>query len=116
MTLIYSFIFCGLICLIAQIIMDNTNLTPGHLTSLFTVIGSILAVFNFYDKSIDKVGAGANLLIVNFGNNLTNYAYLGYLREGVLGIFKNMLTGSSLAITSTIIIAAILTLFTSAKD
>lgn len=116
MTLIYSFLFSGLICLIAQIIMDNSNLTPGHLTSMFTVLGSILAVFGFYEKIIEKVGTGANLLIINFGNNLTNYTYLGYLREGILGIFKNMLTGSSLAISATIIIAAIITLFTKAKD
>ena len=116
MTLIYSFLFCGLICLIAQIIMDNTNLTPGHLTSIFTVLGAILGAFNIYDKIIEKVGSGASLLIINFGNNLTKYTYLGYLREGVLGLFKNMLTGSSLAITSTIIIAAILTIFTNAKD
>ena len=116
MTLIYSFLFCGFVCLIAQIIMDNTNLTPGHLTSMFTVLGSILACFGIYEKIIEKVGSGASLLIINFGNSLTNYTYLGYLREGILGLFKNMLTGSSLAICGTIIIAGIITLFTNAKD
>ncbi len=116
MIYIYSFLFCGFVCLLAQIIMDNTNLTPGHLTSLFTVLGSILACFGIYEKIIEKVGMGANLLIINFGNNLTNYVYLGYLREGVLGIFKNMLSGSSLAICGTIIITSIITLFTNAKD
>ncbi len=116
MTLIYSFLFCGLVCLIAEIILDNTNLTPGHLTSIFTVAGSVLAAFGIYEKIIEKVGSGASLLIINFGNNLTNYAYLGYLREGFLGIFKYILVGSSLAISATIIISAILTLFTKAKD
>ena len=116
MTIIYSFLFAGVVCLIAQIIMDNTNLTPGHLTSMFTVLGSILACFGLYEKIIEKVGTGASLLIINFGNNLTNYAYLGYLREGVYGLFSNMLTGSSLAIVSTIIISAIITIFTNAKN
>ena len=116
MTLIYSFLFCGFVCLIAQIIMDNTNLTPGHLTSMFTVLGSILACFGFYETIIEKVGAGASLLIINFGNTLTNYAYLGYLSEGVFGLFSNMLTGSSLVIVATIVISAILTIFTKAKD
>jgi len=116
MTLIYSFLFCGLICLIAQVIMDNTNLTPGHLTSMFTVFGSFLACFGIYDTIIEKVGSGASLLIINFGNNLTNYAYLGYLKNGILGLFSNMLTGSSLAIASTIVISAILTIFMRAKD
>ena len=116
MILIYSFLFSGLVCLIAQIIMDNSNLTPGHLTSMFTILGSVLAAFGIYEKIIEKVGTGASLLIINFGNNLTNYTYLGYLREGILGLFKNMLIGSSLVISATIIIAAILTIFTKAKD
>ena len=116
MTLIYSFLFAGAVCLLAQIIMDNTNLTPGHLTSMFTVLGSVLACFGLYEKIIEKVGTGASLLIINFGNNLTNYAYLGYLKEGVYGLFSNMLTGSSLAIVSTIIISAFITVFTNAKD
>lgn len=103
-------------CFIAQIIMDNTNLTPGHLTSMFTVLGSILAFFGIYEIIIEKVGMGANLLIINFGNALTNYAYLGYLSNGLLGLFSNMLTGSSLVIVGTIIISFIITLFTRAKD
>ena len=53
MIYVNSFLFCGIVCLIAQIIMDNTNLTPGHLTSLFTVLGSLLAVFGIYDTIIE---------------------------------------------------------------
>ena len=116
MTIIYSFLFCGFICLIAQIIMHNTNLTPGHLTSMFTVLGSMLAVFGVYDMLIEKVGEGASLLIITFGNTLTNHAYLGFLKNGILGLFSNMLTGSSTVIVATIVISAILTLFTKAKD
>lgn len=116
MTLIYSFLFAGFICLIAQIILDNTTLTPGHLTSLFTVLGSLLAIFNIYDQLIDKVGTGASILIINFGNALTNSAYEGFLKEGFLGLFNNLLTASSLIITATIIISFIITIFTKAKD
>ena len=52
MTYLYSFLFCGFLCLIAQIILDNTKLTPGHITSLFVVIGAFLDVYNIYDKII----------------------------------------------------------------
>lgn len=116
MTLIYSFLFAGFVCLLAQIIMDNTNLTPGHLTSMFTVLGSLLAVFGIYDIFIERFGEGASLMIINFGNKLTSYAYLGYLREGVLGLFGNMLSGSSIVIVATIVISALITIFTKAKD
>ena len=116
MSIIYSFLFAGFVCLLAQIIMDNTNLTPGHLTSLFTVIGSILACFGLYDKLINIFGSGARLLIINFGNNITNSVYLGYLKDGILGLLSNLFNGSSLVIGSTIIISFILTIFFKAKD
>ena len=116
MTLIYSFLFAGFACLIAQIIMDNTNLTPGHLTSMFTVLGAVLGCFGLYDTIIEKVGSGASLLIITFGNTLTNYAYLGYLKQGILGLSSNMLSGASLAIVATVVISAIITIFTNAKD
>ena len=43
------FLFAGLICLIGQIILDNTTLTPGHITSSFVVIGASLDIFDIYD-------------------------------------------------------------------
>ena len=44
--ILLSFLFCGAICLIAQIILDNTKLTPGHITSIFVVLGALLDTFN----------------------------------------------------------------------
>ena len=68
MLLINSFLFCGLVCMIAQIILDNTKLTPGHVTSMFVVIGAFLDSFSFYDKIIKVVGGGALLPITSFGH------------------------------------------------
>ena len=50
MMYLYSFLFCGFVCLIGQLILDNTKLTPGHITSLFVVIGAFLDTFSIYDK------------------------------------------------------------------
>ena len=54
MTYVNAFIFCGVICLIGQLILDNTKLTPGHVTSLFVVIGAFLDIFGLYDKIYRK--------------------------------------------------------------
>ena len=54
MIYVYSFLFAGFVCMIGQLILDNTKLTPGHITSLFVIIGSALDVFNIYDKNITK--------------------------------------------------------------
>lgn len=116
MTILYSFLFCGFVCLLAQIILDNTKLTPGHVTSLFAVIGSFLGMTGCYDKIIEFVGEGALIPIISFGNALYNGAYIGYKSAGFIGIFDNMLTYSSLAITTTIIFSFLFTLITKVKD
>ena len=66
MTYILSFLFCGLLCLIAQLIIDNTKLSAGHITSLFVVIGVALDTFDIYDKIITIVGGGALVPITSF--------------------------------------------------
>lgn len=116
MTLVYSFLFCGLICLIGQLILDNTKLTPGHITSIFVVFGAFLGTFNIYDKIVKVVGAGANIPIISFGNLLLNGSYQGYLKEGALGLFNGMLTPVSAGVVSAVIFAFITAIFFNAKD
>ena len=50
MLYINSFLFCGFVCLIGQIILDNTKLTPGHITAMFVVVGAFLDTFGIYDR------------------------------------------------------------------
>ena len=64
-----AFIFCGLVCLIGQILLDNTKLTPAHITSLFVVIGAFLDTFNIYDKFVLWAGGGALVPITSFKLN-----------------------------------------------
>lgn len=116
MTLVYSFLFCGLLCLIAQVIMDNSKLTPGHITSIYVILGTILGCFNIYDAIADFVGAGANIPIMSFGNTLINSAYQGYLSDGVLGLFGNMLTGVGIGVVSAVVFSFILSIPTKVKD
>lgn len=114
--LINAFLVSGLFCLIAQIILDNFNITPGHVTSLFTVIGALLSFLGIYDKLIEFAGAGATVLISNFGHMLFTGAIEGFKAEGILGLFTGLLTKSSAAITSAIIFAFIFTLIFKPKS
>lgn len=108
MFLIRSFIYTGLICLIAQIIKDNTKLTTGHITSLFCSLGALLGFFGIYDKIMDFVGGGASVVILSFGNTLYNTA----INKGLL----NMLSGVSVGITSSILFAFLITLIFKVKE
>ena len=88
MNYVYAFLFSGIVCALGQIILDNTKLTPGHITSLFTVAGALLSFLGCYDYFVAQCGAGATLLISNFGHMLYSAAYQGYLEEGILGISR----------------------------
>lgn len=116
MRFIWAFLIAGTFCAIAQIILDNTKLTPGHITSLFTVLGAILGFFGLYDKLIDLAGGGATAIISNFGYLLYTGAYEGYQASGILGIFTGLLTKGGAAIVGAVVFAAIFTIFFNPKD
>ena len=116
MTFIYSFLFVGTVCLIGQILYDNLNLTNGHITSLFVVIGAILGFFGIYDFFAYYAGPSASIPIMSFGNLLYKAAYNGYQTDGILGIFNNMLSTTSAGISATLIFSFILMLFFKPKN
>ena len=115
-TYVYAFLFCGFICMLSQLILDNTKLTPGHITSIYTVVGAFLSFLGCYDRLISKFGAGATILISNFGHALYSSAWQGYLDSGFLGIFGNMLCKSSGVITGAIVIAFLVSIVFKPKN
>lgn len=116
MIFLKAFLVAGLACGIAQIILDNTKFTPGHITSLFTVIGAILSFLGCYDKLVGWAGAGATVLISNFGHMLYSSGLQGLVENGLLGVFSTLLCKSSAAIVSAVVFSAFLTLFFKPKS
>lgn len=116
MIFVYAFLFSGLVCALAQIILDNTKLSPGHITSMFTVGGAILGFLGIYEKLIEKCGAGATVLISNFGNQLYQGGITGYKESGFVGIFSGLLQNSSVIIVGAITFAFVLSLFFKPKS
>ena len=111
MIYVYSFIFCGLICLIGQIILDNTKLSAGHITSIFVVVGAFLDSFSLYDKIISVVGGGALVPITSFGHSLIHGALEKAQDFGVIGLLMGMFDLTASGITSAIIFTFIFSLF-----
>lgn len=116
MLLLNSFLFCGFICGVSQIILDNTKLTPGHITSMLVVLGALLDIFNIYDMIITKVGGGALLPITSFGHLLTHGALLRANSVGVMGLLLGMFDYTAAGISATIICAFINTLIFKPKN
>ena len=105
MLLFNSFLFCGMICMISQIILDNTKLTPGHITSLLVIFGAFLDSFSIYDKFIKYVGGGALLPITSFGHSLVHGALAKAESLGIIGIFMGMFDLTATGISAAIICA-----------
>lgn len=116
MKIFYSFLVVGIICAIASIIYDTTKLTPGHITSIFVVVGAILGIFGIYDIMIENFGYGLSLPITSFGNMLLKGAYEGFHKDSIFGLFSGILTTTSAGISITIISSFIITLFSKPKD
>lgn len=116
MTLVYAFLFSGILCLIGQIILDNTNFTPGHVNSIFVVLGSVLGALGLYEIFYKYAGAGAATPITNFGNILYEGAITGLKYDGLLGLVTNILVPVSAGLSVTILIAFFVAIFTKPKN
>ncbi|MBQ2931519.1 MAG: stage V sporulation protein AE [Clostridia bacterium] len=77
----------GLICAIAQVLIDKTKMTPARILVSFVVAGVILGGLGIYDKIADFAGAGATVPIIGFGNTLAKGVMKGINEKGFIGIF-----------------------------
>ncbi len=116
MLLINSFLFCGIICMISQIILDNTKLTPGHITSMLVILGAFLDSFSLYDQIIKYVGGGALVPITSFGHSLIHGALAKANSFGIIGILMGMFDLTATGITAAIIFSFIFTLIFKPRD
>ena len=116
MLLINSFLFCGFVCFVGQIILDNTKLTPGHITSLLVVIGALLDTFDIYDEIIKVVGGGALLPITSFGHSLVHGALHNAFTNGFMGLFMGMFDKTATGIVAVIVFSFFFTLIFKARD
>lgn len=111
-----AFIVGGSICVIAQILMDKTKLTPGRILVLFVVIGAILGSFGIYDKIIRFAGGGATIPLPGFGNTLAKSVIKEVQEVGLLGAFTGGIKGGAGGITAAIIFGYIMAVLFNPKS
>lgn len=111
-----AFIVCGTISLIGQIILDNTKLTPGHITSMFVCIGALLSFLGIYDIIRDYSLVGSSIPITSFGNALYQAALEGFQEHGFIGMFNNLLSTTSAGISGAVFFGFMFSLLFKIKD
>ena len=111
-----AFLFAGLLCMIGQIILDNTKLTPGHVTTLFVIIGSFLDIFNIYDKIILWASGGALVPITSFGHLLMHGAITEASQSGIMGLFTGMFSLTASGVSAAIVFSFLFALIFNPRD
>ncbi|MBS5937193.1 MAG: stage V sporulation protein AE [Clostridium sp.] len=115
MTYVSAFIVGGIICVIGQILMDTTKLTPARILVIFVTGGVILGAFGIYDKLVDIGGAGATIPLPGFGNSLAKGAIKAVKEQGLLGAFTGGITGTAAGITAAIFFGYLMALIFNPK-
>lgn len=94
-----AFLVGGTICLIGQLLIDYTKLTPARILVSFVVIGVILGGLGWYQPLIDYAGAGASVPLTGFGSLLAKGVKEAVREYGFMGIFMGGLTATAGGIT-----------------
>ena len=116
MDYIKAFIVGGVFCLIGQVLIDKTKLTPARILVSYVVVGVFLGAIGAYQPIIDFAGAGATVPLTGFGNTLAKGVKEAVDKDGFLGIITGGLTASSGGIAAAIAAGLLASLIFKAKD
>ena len=115
MQLLRCFIVGGLICIIGQILIDKTKLTPARILVVFVTSGVILGGLGIYQHLIDVAGCGATVPLLGFGANLAKGAIEETQNQGLLGAFIGGIKASSGGIAAAVFFGYIASLLSKPK-
>ena len=110
-----AFVVGGLICVIGQVIMDTTKLTPAHILVIFLTSGVFLGAIGVYESLVKFGEAGATVPISGFGYTLSKGAIEGAKSKGVIGAFSGGLEAAGGGIAAAILFGYIMSIVSEPK-
>lgn len=111
-----AFVVGGLLCLIGQILIDKTKLTPARILVGYVVAGVILGALGLYQPIIDFAGAGASVPLTGFGATLAKGVKEAVEQSGALGILTGGLKAAAGGITAAIVFGLLAGILFKPKD
>ena len=115
MEYIKAFCVGGVLCLIGQILIDKTTLTPARILVSYVVAGVVLSAIGLYEPLADFSGAGATVPLSGFGFALWEGVRNAINEEGFIGIFKGGFNASSIGITASLLLSYLASLIFNSK-
>jgi len=115
MIILWAFIVGGLICVIGQLLIDLTKLTPARILVIFVVAGCILGGLGWYERLIEFAGAGAAVPLPGFGNLLARGVKRAVDERGFIGVITGGATAMAGGLTVAVIFGYLAALISSPK-
>ena len=110
MQFLYTFLIGGLICAVAQVLIDTTKLTTARILVLYVVGGVVLTAIGVYEPLVKFAGAGATVPLTGFGYSLAKGAIQGVHEKGLLGALTGGLTATAAGIAASILFGYLIAL------
>ena len=111
-----AFLVGGVLCLLGQILIDKTKLTPARILVSYVVIGVVLGALGIYQPIVEFAGAGATVPLTGFGNTLAKGVKEAVAQDGFIGILTGGMKASAGGITAAIAAGLITSFLFKAKD
>ena len=111
-----AFLVGGLLCLIGQVLIDRTALTPARILTGYVVAGVILGALGLYQPLLDFAGAGASVPLTGFGCAIAKGVREAVAEKGLLGIFSGEFTAASAGLGAAVIAGLLASLLFKPKD
>ena len=115
MGLLKCFVVGGIICIIGQLLIDKTKLTPARILVIYVTAGAILGGLGIYKYIIEFVGAGATVPLTGFGANLAKGAIQEVQSSGLLGAFTGGVKASAGGIAAAVLFGYLASLIAKPK-
>lgn len=114
-SLLKCFLVGGAICIIGQILIDKTKLTPARILVIFVTTGCILGGLGIYQYLVDFAGCGATVPLTGFGNNLAKGVIEAVKETGLIGVFTGGVKAASGGIAAAIFFGYLASLISKPK-
>ena len=111
-----AFLIGGILCLIGQILIDKTKLTPARILVGYVVAGVLLGAVGLYKPLVEFAGAGATVPLTGFGYTLAKGVREAVTQDGFLGIFTGGLKACAGGITAAIAAGLLISLIFTPRD
>ena len=111
-----AFLVGGLLCLIGQVLIDYTNLTPARILTSYVVAGVILGALSIYGPFAAWAGAGATVPLTGFGNAIAKGVREAVGEKGLLGVFSGEFTAASAGLGAAVVAGLLVSLLFKPRD